>query len=109
MVVVFLFGGWCCFGGAVGPEGAGGPGGIVSYDRVTEPFGGSTAKGQASVSPFKIKIGQTFDSNAETKTSIADITYSTGRSYLRYNLGYTDSGNYETGTGIKPKGSGRRL
>lgn len=83
--------------------GAGGPGGIVSYDRVTEPFGGPAAKGQASVSPFKIKIGQTFDSNAETKTSIADITYSTGRSYLRYNLGYTDSGNYETGTGIKPK------
>ncbi|GIR64721.1 MAG: hypothetical protein CM15mP69_5490 [Ectothiorhodospiraceae bacterium] len=52
---------------------------------------------------LKVKIGQTFDSNAETKTSIADITYGVGQSYLRYNLGYTDSGNYETGTGIKPK------
>ena len=85
--------------------GAGGPGGVVSYNRVTEPFGGSPAiKGQSqTMSPFKIKLGQTFDSNAETKTSIADITYSTGKSYLRYNLGYTDSGNYETGTGLKPK------
>ena len=45
--------------------GAGGPGGIVSYDRITEPSDG-----------LKVKIGQTFDSNAETKTSIADITLS---------------------------------
>jgi len=85
--------------------GAGGPGGIITYKRVTEPFStsSSTKGGQTSGSPFKIKLGQTFDSNSEAMTTIGDITYSNGRSYLRLNGSHSDAGNYETGTGLKPQ------
>ncbi len=76
--------------------GAGGPGGVISYKRVTEPFSPDT------LGPFKMKFGQTFDANSEALTSIGDITYSNGKSYLRLNSSYSHSGNYETGSGLKP-------
>ena len=75
--------------------GSGGTGGVVSFKRVTEPY--SPIDG----SPLKMKFGQTFDGNSETFSSIADITYSNGTSYLRLNGNYTEAGNYETGTGLK--------
>ena len=75
--------------------GSGGSGGVVSFKRVTEPYSSINS------SPFKMKFGQTFDGNSETFSSIADITYSNGSSYLRLNGNYTEAGNYETGTGLK--------
>ena len=73
--------------------GAGGPGGIISFERITEP---------STTNPLKIKIGQTMESNAETKTSVADIQYTFGQTYLRLNASYSDAGNYATGSGLKP-------
>jgi len=75
--------------------GAGGTGGVVSFKRITEPYTSSDG------SPFKMKFGQTIDSNSETLSTIADITYSNGISYIRLNGNYTEAGNYETGTGLK--------
>ena len=75
--------------------GAGGPGGVISYKRVTEPYSPDT------FGPFKMKFGQTFDANSEALTTIGDITYSNGTSYLRLNSSYSHSGNYESGSGLK--------
>ena len=74
--------------------GAGGPGGVVRYERVTEPLSQANA--------YKFKIGQTFDSNAEAKTTIGDFTLGLGQAYFRINGSYSEAGNYETGTGLKP-------
>ena len=84
--------------------GAGGPGGVVRYERITEPLTQSKAtKGDTSYSSsYKLKIGQTFDSNAEGKTTIGDFTLGLGQAYLRINGSYSEAGNYETGTGLKP-------
>ena len=76
--------------------GAGGPGGVISYKRVTEPYSPD------KTGPFKMKFGQTFDANSEALTTIGDITYSNGKNYLRLNSSYSHSGNYETGSGLKP-------
>ena len=82
-------------------HGAGGPGGVIKYERITEPLDAtSRAKGKNIL--YKYKLGQTFDSNAEAKTSIADLTLGFGKSYLRFNGSYSEAGNYETGLGIKP-------
>ena len=84
-------------------HGAGGPGGVIKYERVTEPLPYNLSnKGLATQSPYKLKIGQTFDSNAEAKTTIADFTLGLGKSYFRLNGSYSEAGNYETGTGLKP-------
>lgn len=85
-------------------HGAGGPGGIIMYERVTEPLQQNISnKGLPNTSsPYKIKIGQTFDSNAEARTTIGDFTLGLGQSYFRINGSYSEAGNYETGTGLKP-------
>ena len=51
--------------------GAGGPGGVVRYERITEPLTSARlSKGDKAQSKgYKFKIGQTFDSNAEAKTT----------------------------------------
>ena len=72
--------------------GAGGPGGIVSFKRVTEP-----------VSKPEYRIGQNFDSNAGSYTTSGNIVLPlSSSSYLRLNGSSTNAGNYETGSGIKP-------
>jgi iron complex outermembrane receptor protein len=72
--------------------GAGGPGGIVSFKRVTEP-----------VSKTEYRIGQNFDSNAGSYTTSGNMVFPlSSSSYLRLNGSATNSGNYETGSGIKP-------
>ena len=84
--------------------GAGGPGGVVRYERITEPLAHSQpSKGDsAQAKAYKFKIGQTFDSNAEAKTTIGDFTLGLGQAYFRINGSYSEAGNYETGTGLKP-------
>ena len=83
--------------------GAGGPGGIVRYERVTEPLESNTSgKGLPSKASYKIKLGQTFDSNAEAATTIGDFTLGMGQAYFRFNGSYSEAGNYQTGTGLKP-------
>ena len=84
--------------------GAGGPGGVVRYERITEPLAHSqSSKGDsAQAKAYKFKIGQTFDSNAEAKTTIGDFTLGLGQAYFRINGSYSEAGNYETGTGLKP-------
>ena len=84
--------------------GAGGPGGVVRYERITEPLARSqSSKGDsAQAKAYKFKIGQTFDSNAEAKTTIGDFTLGLGQAYFRINGSYSEAGNYETGTGLKP-------
>ncbi len=72
--------------------GAGGPGGIVSFKRVTNP-----------VAKPEIKIGQNFDSNAGAYTTSGNIVLPLlNNTYLRLNGSASDAGNYETGSGIKP-------
>ena len=72
--------------------GAGGPGGIVSFKRVTNP-----------VTKPEFRIGQNFDSNAGAYTTSGNIVYPlSSTSYLRLNGSATNAGNYETGAGIKP-------
>ena len=72
--------------------GAGGPGGIVSFKRVTNP-----------VSKPEFRIGQNFDSNAGAYTTSGNMVYPlSSTSYLRLNGSATNAGNYETGSGIKP-------
>ena len=84
--------------------GAGGPGGVVRYERVTEPLTQTRlSKGdKAQSKAYKFKIGQTFDSNAEGKTTLGDFTLGLGQAYFRVNGSYSEAGNYETGTGLKP-------
>ena len=84
--------------------GAGGPGGVIRYERITEPLTHSQpSKGDsAQAKAYKFKIGQTFDSNAEAKTTIGDFTLGLGQAYFRINGSYSEAGNYETGTGLKP-------
>ena len=81
--------------------GAGGPGGVVRYERITEPLSQSQpSKGNTSASnAYKLKIGQTFDSNSEGRTTLGDFTLGLGKAYLRINGSYSEAGNYETGTG----------
>jgi len=72
--------------------GAGGPGGIVSFKRVTNP-----------VTKPEFRIGQNFDSNAGAYTTSGNMVYPlSSTSYLRLNGSTTNAGNYETGSGIKP-------
>jgi len=72
--------------------GAGGPGGIVSFKRVTNP-----------VAKPEFRIGQNFDSNAGAYTTSGNMVYPlSSTSYLRLNGSATNAGNYETGSGIKP-------
>ena len=72
--------------------GAGGPGGIVSFKRVTNP-----------VTKPEYRIGQNFDSNAGSYTSSGNMQFPlSSSSYLRLNGSATNAGNYETGAGIKP-------
>ena len=72
--------------------GAGGPGGIVSFKRVTEP-----------VSKPEYKIGQNFNTNAGAYTTSGNMVFPlSSKSYLRLNGSSTNAGNYETGSGIKP-------
>ena len=72
--------------------GAGGPGGVVSFKRVTNP-----------VAKPEVRIGQTFDSNAGSYTTSANMVFPLSSStYLRLNGSKSDAGNYETGSGIKP-------
>ncbi len=72
--------------------GAGGPGGIVSFKRVTNP-----------VSKPEFKIGQNFDSNAGSYTTSGNVVFPlSSNSYIRLNGSSSNSGNYETGAGIKP-------
>ena len=84
--------------------GAGGPGGVVRYERTTEPLSQSQpTKGDTSQkSAYKFKIGQTFNSNSEGRTTLGDYTLGLGQAYLRINGSYSEAGNYETGTGLKP-------
>jgi len=84
--------------------GAGGPGGVVRYERITEPLTQTRlSKGDKAQSKgYKLKIGQTFDSNAEGKTTLGDFTLGLGQAYFRINGSYSEAGNYETGTGLKP-------
>ncbi len=83
--------------------GAGGPGGALNFERVTEPLPYITNnKDQKEQKPYKLKIGQTFDSNSEAATTIGDITFGSGNTYFRINGSYSDANRYETGTGIKP-------
>ena len=84
--------------------GAGGPGGVVRYERVTEPLAQTKpSKGDSTITkPYKLKIGQTIDSNAEGKTTLGDFTLGLGQAYFRVNGSYSEAGNYETGTGLKP-------
>tara|TARA_Y100000768_G_scaffold376884_1_gene349457 strand:- start:3205 stop:5196 length:1992 start_codon:yes stop_codon:yes gene_type:complete len=72
--------------------GAGGPGGTVSFKRVTNP-----------VSKSEFRIGQNFDSNAGAYTTSGNMVFPlSSNSYLRLNGSATNAGNYETGSGIKP-------
>ena len=72
--------------------GAGGPGGVVSFKRVTNP-----------VAKPEVRIGQTFDSNAGSYTTSANMVFQLSSStYLRLNGSKSYAGNYETGSGIKP-------
>jgi len=72
--------------------GAGGPGGVVSFKRVTNP-----------VTNPEFRIGQNFDSNAGAYTSSGNMVFPlSSKSYLRLNGSTTNAGNYETGSGIKP-------
>ena len=72
--------------------GAGGPGGIVSFKRVTNP-----------VTKPEYRIGQNFDSNAGAYTTSGNMVFPlSSSSYLRLNGSATNAGNYETGSGIKP-------
>lgn len=72
--------------------GAGGPGGIVSFKRVTNP-----------VSKPEFRIGQNFDSNAGAYSSSGNMVFPlSSTAYLRLNGSATNAGNYETGSGIKP-------
>ena len=72
--------------------GAGGPGGVVSFKRVTNP-----------VTKPEYRIGQNFDSNAGAYTTSGNIVFPlSSSSYLRLNGSSTNAGNYETGAGIKP-------
>ena len=85
-------------------HGAGGPGGVIKYERVTEPLAGSMSKKNnlTSSKSYELKVGQTFDSNAEAKTTAVDFILGLGKSYFRLNGSYSEAGNYETGSGIKP-------
>ena len=76
----------------------------VRYERITEPLSHSQpSKGNTSASSaYKLKIGQTFDSNSEGRTTLGDFTLGLGKAYLRINGSYSEAGNYETGTGLKP-------
>jgi iron complex outermembrane receptor protein len=72
--------------------GAGGPGGIVSFKRVTNP-----------VKHPEFKVGQNFDSNAGAYTTSGNMVFPLSSSaYLRLNGSASNAGNYETGSGIKP-------
>ena len=72
--------------------GAGGPGGAVSFKRVTNP-----------VAKPEFKIGQNFDSNAGAYTTSGNMVFPLSSSaYLRLNGSASNAGNYETGSGIKP-------
>jgi len=72
--------------------GAGGPGGIVSFKRVTNP-----------VATPEFSFGQNFDSNAGSYTTSGNMVFPLSSStYLRLNGSKSDAGNYETGSGIKP-------
>ena len=72
--------------------GAGGPGGAVSFKRVTNP-----------VTKPEFKIGQNFDSNAGAYTTSGNMIFPLSSSaYLRLNGSSSNAGNYETGSGIKP-------
>ena len=72
--------------------GAGGPGGIVSFKRVTNP-----------VTKPEYSIGQNFDSNAGAYTTSGNVVLPlSSSSYLRLNGSSSNAGNYETGAGIKP-------
>ena len=72
--------------------GAGGPGGIVSFKRITNPV----------IKP-EYSIGQNFDSNAGSYTTSGNMVFPlSSSSYLRLNGSKSDAGNYETGSGIKP-------
>lgn len=72
--------------------GAGGPGGIVSFKRVTNP-----------VTKPEFRAGQNFDSNAGAYTTSGNMVFPLSPSaYLRLNGSSTNAGNYETGSGIKP-------
>ena len=72
--------------------GAGGPGGAVSFKRVTNP-----------VTKPEYRIGQNFDSNAGAYTTSGNMVFPLSSSaYLRLNGSASNAGNYETGSGIKP-------
>ena len=72
--------------------GAGGPGGVVSFKRVTNP-----------VAKPEFRIGQNFDSNAGAYTTSGNVVFPlSSNAYLRLNGSATNAGNYETGSGIKP-------
>ena len=77
---------------------------MVRYERITEPLTQTRlSKGDKAQSKgYKLKIGQTFDSNAEGKTTLGDFTLGLGQAYFRINGSYSEAGNYETGTGLKP-------
>ena len=72
--------------------GAGGPGGAVSFKRVTNP-----------VSKSEFRLGQNFDSNAGAYTTSGNMIFPlSSKAYLRLNGSATNAGNYEAGSGIKP-------
>ena len=72
--------------------GAGGPGGAVSFKRVTNP-----------VTKPEYRIGQNFDSNAGAYTTSGNMIFPLSSStYLRLNGSASNAGNYESGSGIKP-------
>ena len=72
--------------------GAGGPGGAVSFKRVTNP-----------VTKSEFRLGQNFDSNAGAYTTSGNMIFPlSSKAYLRLNGSATNAGNYETGSGIKP-------
>jgi hypothetical protein len=77
---------------------------VVRYERITEPLTSARlSKGDKAQSKgYKFKIGQTFDSNAEAKTTLGDFTLGLGQAYFRVNGSYSEAGNYQTGTGLKP-------
>ena len=61
--------------------GAGGPGGVVSFKRVTNP------------TKPEFRIGQTFDSNAGSYTTSANMVFPLSSStYLRLNGSKSDAG-----------------
>ena len=72
--------------------GAGGPGGAVSFKRVTNP-----------VTKSEFRLGQNFDSNVGAYTTSGNMIFPlSSKAYLRLNGSATNAGNYETGSGIKP-------